>query len=208
MNPPTITMDPGEAQEQLDGYRDALRRRSDTEYAAAAAALETLVEGRALLQLSAAVLAGGFDDKMRPRLAIARADRKQVQFFWRTNETHGTFSTTNMPWQWPQLAERVEFDRLHGLERAGQTFHFCRGYALVPMVPPAVRREAPSPLKHYHVLWEVEQWADKPVIAVPDRDPYLLLRVHGDLFAVVGEWELTEVERMVMQGRASEGGLE
>jgi hypothetical protein len=58
-------------------------------------------------------------------------------------------------------------------------------------------------LKTHFVLWEVEAWADSRIGAQPDRDPYLLRRVDADLFAVVGEWDLTDVERAIMRGRIS-----
>lgn len=34
------------------------------------------------------------------------------------------------------------------------------------------------------------------------KDPYLLRPIHGDLCAVVAAWDLTELERSVMAGRA------
>jgi hypothetical protein len=77
----------------------------------------------------------------------------------------------------------------------------AEGYALVPMVPPTVKTH--HALQKLHVLWEVEQWADQRIRAEADRDPYLLRFVGGDLWVVLGEWELTEVERSVMAGRAS-----
>jgi hypothetical protein len=73
------------------------------------------------------------------------------------------------------------------------------GYALIPMIPADVRpRDA---LENCYVLWEVEHWADRPIRATPDRDPYLLKHLAGDLYAVIAEWDLTELERAIMQGR-------
>lgn len=71
--------------------------------------------------------------------------------------------------------------------------------SLVPMVPADVRPS--GNLKYYFVLWEVEQWSDTSLTAVPDRDPYLLQHLAGDLYIVVAEWDLTELERAIMTGR-------
>lgn len=65
----------------------------------------------------------------------------------------------------------------------------------VPIVPPPLRPR--GALWRYHVLFEVEGWE-----AIPPRDPILLRRIRGDLFAVVAVWDLTEVERMVLATRS------
>lgn len=82
----------------------------------------------------------------------------------------------------------------------GQREEMTNGYALVPIVPPTVRK-GHADLSRYFTLWEVEQWADQRIRAAADRDPYLLQRLGGDLYAVVGEWDLTELERAVMGSR-------
>ena len=73
------------------------------------------------------------------------------------------------------------------------------GFALVPMVPADVRPK--GALSNFFVLWEVQAWASRAQVMQPDRDPYLLKHLAGDLYAVVAEWELTDLERAIMTGR-------
>jgi hypothetical protein len=194
MNVATITMDPLEARRRLESYRDSRRFAADTEYQRAATAYEALAEGTPLIVLSEAIRGAPVDDKGRPRLSIARADRKQVHL--RVDGGEAVYNTSDI-WagrarsRFPELCPVVALDR--------QTKH-ANGYALVPMVPPGVLGN--RSLKTHFILWEVEQWADNRIGAAPDIDPYLLQRVADDLFAVVGEWDLTDVERAVMRDRA------
>jgi hypothetical protein len=51
----------------------------------------------------------------------------------------------------------------------------------------------------YWILWEAEWEQRAPV------DPLLLRRIHGGLFAVVAQWALSPVERVVLEAMA-EGG--
>jgi hypothetical protein len=78
------------------------------------------------------------------------------------------------------------------------------GFALVPMIPAAVRLTLPTGTtdRDSFILWEVEEWADRRIGSRADRDPYLLRHLGGDLWAVLAEWDLTELERAVMAGRA------
>lgn len=60
----------------------------------------------------------------------------------------------------------------------------------VPHIPPSIRPE--FALSNYHILFEVKEWAVYPV------DPFLLRRISGMLFVVEAEWELTELEVMLL----------
>lgn len=213
MNVETITMDPDEAQEQLEEYAKALRRRADEEYEAVRTGLEALAAGDAVLNLTDAIRQAPVDDAGRPMLAVGRADRRQVAFTW-ANGTIARFATKT--WRdrglvTDTMVRNIDMGRGHGRTqivrpRSGDPYHITitiEGYALVPMVPPPGLRLAGgfSGLRHHFVLWEVEAWSDTPIGAVPDRDPYLLKHLGGDLYAVVYEWDLTDLERAVMAGR-------
>lgn len=88
MNVPTITMDQAEASRQLEAYRESVRRRHDEEHEALVRAYEALAEGTPLLQLEEAISQGGFHDDGRPRLAVARSDRRHVTVSCQYSETH------------------------------------------------------------------------------------------------------------------------
>ena len=75
-------------------------------------------------------------------------------------------------------------------------------YAQVPPVPADVKVPGGrSNLKGLFTLWDVEAWADTLAEVTTDPDPLLLSHVSGDLYAVEGAWELTEIERAVAAGR-------
>lgn len=190
MNVATITMDRDLAREKLREYRRGLHRRADAEWSAAATAYEALAEGWPVINLREAILAAPVDAQGRPRLAVARADRSQVHLVGGWASRHQLTFTT-----------RLTAAQGRGLEVTilGANHDQPGGFALVPMVPP--RQRAHRDLRKHFILWEVEAWADRRINAKPDRDPYLLQSLGGDLYAVVAEWDLTDVERMVMAGR-------
>lgn len=76
-------------------------------------------------------------------------------------------------------------------------------FALIPMIPADVLPERYDPQTHF-ILWEVEQWSEERIGARPDRDPFLLRHLGGELYAIVAEWDLTDLERAIIAGtRAS-----
>ena len=66
-------------------------------------------------------------------------------------------------------------------------------WASIPYIPPQFR--PPHALENYHLLWEAE-WRRNS--GSQRRDPMLLRRIGGDLFAVVAAWDLTDVEKLVL----------
>jgi len=199
MNVSTITMPPEQAREKLAAYRQQLARRADAEYEAAAAGYAALAEGTPLLNITDVIRAAPCDEQGRPKLAVARADREQVRFRWRRRE-RASFDT-HFYNRYGTLRGRrsaalvVEIDMGREPTLADRVWELG-GLALVPMVPADVRQKVPGALSDYHVLWEVPAWT--PIAPV---DPYLLKHVLGDLYAVVAEWDLTELERAIMAGR-------
>lgn len=192
-----MTADRYEARQKAAAYRKQLKRRNDPEYETAATAYELLAQGKRLMDIGIAIRDGGFDEKMRPKLAIARADRHQVHFHWPWSSDTARFDANTSNGNYQQMIETVNFNRRHNF---GGQWHMVQGYALVPMIPADVRPNVR--LADCHILWEVEQWADERISAKPPVDPYLLKRVAGDLFVILAEWDLTELERSVMAGRA------
>ncbi|MEM0927136.1 MAG: hypothetical protein AAGJ83_13925 [Planctomycetota bacterium] len=192
-----VEMSPDEAREKLRDYRAAKHRDAESEYGAAKKLLEVLARDRTVVNVADAIAFAGFDDDGRPSLAIARADRKQVRvsksfrhsrsmiFDCRSNNRH---SDTLV----------VEINRS---TLAGQLVP--TGYATVPMVPPDVRPPT-GQLREWHILFEVEQWHDQPIVD-PPYDPWLLRHIEGEFYEVLAKWDLTEVERAAMQMAALRG---
>jgi hypothetical protein len=196
----TIVMAPEEARARLQEYRAGVHRKADAEWEQAAVAYERLAQGTPLVVLSQVIADSLCDVKGRPLLAIARADRKQVECTLGGSGNRVTFDT-QIPKYRQRDAGRKGLQFTYELTRPAVGVPlWTRGYALVPMVPPNVlqRRQ----LRDHFVLWDVVAWADSRIGAKPPVDPYLLERVADDLYAIVGEWDLTEVEQAVMRDRA------
>jgi hypothetical protein len=202
MNVPMIGMPAEKARVELRAVRAALHRRADAEYEAIARGMQAVVDGAlGIISLAEAIQAGGFDTRGRPKLAVARADRRHVEFSWARRGGGGTlahFDARRRGYSGGEtLVRAVPVARPAGaaLDRAG------RGFALVPIIPPKVRNAVRFRDRETYILWEVEAWSDTPLESRPDRDPYLLRHLAGDAYAVLAEWDLTEMERMVMAGR-------
>lgn len=202
MNVTRITMDREQARTKLRALRKQLHRRADAEYSALAAGYEALVEGKPVISLTGAIEGGGFDAKQRPRLAIARSDRRQVMVSrntgWRANNTI-RFNSSLIARGRDPLNTMIDLV----CHNAPAATAYVEGYALVPIVPAEVVAliGGGSNLRHFFTLFEVENWSDTRLRATPDRDPYLLRHLGGDLYSIIGEWDLTELERAVMLGR-------
>jgi hypothetical protein len=198
MNVALIEMPLVASNEQLQMYRDfCAEHPDDAEAGEILVGLEELAEGTPLLQLRTVFFDVPVDHRGRPKLAIARADRLRVRVNGWGSRPGGLF-TFECDYEWrrgrkAKNAEvRVESPLAHGGVPAG--------YAIVPIVPPNLRRGRELMAK-LHILWEVERWADHPREVGPDVDPYLLRRVSTDLWAVIGQWELSPIERAILAGR-------
>lgn len=200
----TITMTRDEAATQLAEYRDALKEHEDREYEAVARGLRWLkrdgVEG--LIDLRAAITAGGVDDHLRPRLAACQAD---AEWCYMRRTTRGDVEFADRPWRdIPHNARRGIVRFSEGTLPATQPprnlgwdrwRRMQSGKAMVPMVPARLRPKLH--LRNFHVLWEAE-WRPEPPV-----DPALLKHIGGDLYALLGTWDLTPLERAVLAGRTA-----
>lgn len=200
MNVATMTMPKTEAKEKLRAYKRNIERVNNTqhrkEYKRVAEGLRHLERGRKLIDLGVVFAECQTDAIDRPKLAVCRADQSQV--IVRTRLDHYLFEATNQKRYGPRAASlNLALPNGTANNNAWKT-----GYALVPMVPIEHRPARFDPQAH-HILWEVEQWADRPIGAKPDIDPYLLRHVGGMLYAVIAEWDLTDIERAVMASRAA-----
>lgn len=186
-----------------------LEKHTSEQIAAARKGYEQQMLGRPLLNLSDVMRDCPLGDDSLPKLAVARADRFQVELSvpkaTKTGPVRFMSYAKNTGWSssmaisptltkhflMPQIPERDDYMRL---ER----------YALVPMIPAEVRNEphVSATLKKYHILWEVEEWSETPHGVIPDRDPLLLEHLLGDLYVVQGAWDLTDLERAIMSNES------
>jgi hypothetical protein len=198
-------MDPEAAHKAFREYRGAFmaeRNRIDGELMRG---YKALAEGKTLIALTDAIQRGGVDDFGRPKLAISRADEAQIQMrrsraggieyhpdFWRSN-ARSADRVFNLPDDTlPALTPEQE-TRKTSATRFADTAWNQRWTATLPFIPPQYR--PPHGLVNYHLLWEAE-W--RLARGSQRRDPMLLKRIGGDLFAVVAAWDLTPIEKLVL----------
>jgi hypothetical protein len=206
-----IEMDPVDAQRKLDSYKDALTNRHskavEEEWEAAMNAYKELAKGTPLLDPGKAIREAGWRPDGRPVLAFGRADQKNVSFRvlrhsrHYTSEMRWTGPWAPMTWEFQATRERWDQQRMRNL-----TFRVSEvmteppkdptsGTAMVPMVPPDILPAKGCDLSKHFILWEVENWDFAPPV-----DPILLRPIGGDLYAVIAQWDLTEVERAIISG--------
>jgi hypothetical protein len=155
-------------------------------------AYRLIAQGRMIIRALDAVRLAGLGDDGLPKLAIARADQKtQSLMMHRDGSARMTF------WRWRgRFPASRTFDWPAGAFSPRQS-QFCRqAEAVVPLVPLPLRPK--RGLENYFILWEAD-WSK----AVP-HDPLLLRRLgKGDLWLVLAQWDLTEVERAALATRVN-----
>lgn len=186
-----ITTDRFTAREAFREYRAALKRTHSAEDEALMKGYRALSRRQRVVDLYASMRAAGVDEQGRPRLAICRADAEMV---WCRRSRDG--SAEFRVQQWGSRANEAADRRRHippGTLPAilsGSSPIECR--ARVPLIPPRFRPDAL--LTNYFLLWEAE-WVSVPV------DPILLRHLGKNLYAVVAQWDLSELERAVLGAR-------
>jgi len=188
MNVETITMPNKQAYEAFREYREAFRKHGQERDAALMRGYRALAKGLQVIDLASVMKAAGLDEQRHPRLAIGRADGETV---WLRRESNGSASfhmDNRMNWQASRRYVRLPpgtFTWNHA-----ELWRLPLAKATMPLIPPRYRPV--HALSNYHILWEAD-WEDAP------RDPMLLRRLSGMLFAVLAVWDLTGLERAVLR---------
>lgn len=179
-------------------YRDAVREGCGTKSdEILSKAFYALSRGRRVLDLGETMRSAGLDEQLRPRLAICRADKRLVRFVYWSYAPSFYPGGIGSP-HWSKLARRkinmTQLPRRTFEEHWAQSWEWrqqVRLSARVPSIPPSIRPSRKR-LKHYKILWEVD-WEDVPA------DPILLSPIGGHFYAVVAQWDLTELERSMLR---------
>ena len=178
-----ISMSVEEAHIAFQEYRDALKEKWNAEDEALKIGYKELSKGHQILDLVNVFKKTRLDHKGRPELAIVRADSKQV-WFRSCTDGRGYFSMERY------YRPRATMSYIALPEGTFSPARWVRGVtSVVPFIPPRFRPT--TSLSNYHILWEADWTA-------PPRDPILLKRIKGTIFAVVAQWDLTELERLVL----------
>lgn len=196
---PITTMEKQEAALKVAEYQLAVKRSHGAADRMMLKAYKALADGRGVINLHKAIEVGGVDPKtLEPRLAVMRADvpfchlgrngRSGVvygagQDIARSGRTKG-FEAVRMCFRFNNV-----FPHLRSYTDVPNDF-WWPGSAPVPPIPPALRPA--DALKNYVILWEVQKWE-----RIAPIDPFLLKPIAGGLYAIVGHWDLTPIERMV-----------
>lgn len=197
MNVAEFTVDRELARDKLRAYRSRKHKEAEQEYRAAEKLFEAAAKGARLLVAGDVIRNSPFDEQGRPKLAIARADRKQVCLFRRRSRITFDSRADYSPYDEGRHSQLLHDYHSMPEWKPKQNHSYDRWFATVPMVPADVRPET-GQLRQWHILWEVDQWHRNPIVD-PPRDPFLLRRVSGDVFEVIAEWDLTPIEQEAMR---------
>jgi hypothetical protein len=199
MDVTTIEMPRHTARAAFEQYRQAVKNpthpeweKEDAELARAYKAISRCAKVINLLDVMK--VAGSRHDSF-PKFAIARADcptcccaiyrNGQTTFYGYDHFAFGSRNKPSLTTHFPDATFRAW--------TGGEWRYIAQ--TLVPIIPPALRPK--HKLSGYHILWEVEEWK-----RVAPRDPMLLKRLGGWLYAVLAVWDLTDLERAVLGMRA------
>lgn len=203
MNVEATSMDTHEARKLYLEYRNRVRdhrakrrarldkklqllEREDEELRATYRALSL---GQRVLNVAQVLRAAGVNEKHQPKLAIAPAG---TEFCFFTHRWQRVGSWQFCFYQNRDYPERAAY-RVDADAFPEQTSRLGTLRAAVPAIPAQFRPA--GELDGYFILWEAE-WAP-----IAPADPLLLKRISGDIFAVLAQWDLTPVEKMVLEGR-------
>lgn len=188
MNVSTIVIKKEDALHKLDEYKQLTGKRRLEEDDLMQSLYKSVSKGARVLDVAAAFKETGLNDLKQPRLAIARADWEDVRCtYYRQN------SQTGYGVRFALNLDHANATNIRvPLSKSSSELFDRRLWSPVPHIPPSVR---PKTLLHnYYILFEVKKWNEYPV------DPFLLRRIHGMLFVVEAEWELTDLEAALLSG--------
>lgn len=144
-----------------------------------------------VIDIHAAIAAAGFFSTGMPRAAVIGSKAKEVQLYsWSGNTI--TFISENGNYR-SALPKRIMIDASR--PRPSNYWELDR-HTPVPPVPVeiAVNYNLDSTL----TLFEVEKWSKSQI----HRDPFLLKHLGGPFFAVLEQWDVSDIEAAMMRHAA------
>lgn len=202
---PTIEMDQEAAAAKAMEYAAAVAagkypdtkegRRQRSIDLAAVRGFEAMAEGRKVINVHTALSHAGLDNEGLPRLAIARADAPRVSYRWEASDSVARFTASFPRWSGKRKATDLSFTKLSWNPNVAKMSFGAPPYrtylAIVPTIPPQ-HRPPSYQLHKFHILWEAD-WHRAPA------DPFLLLHLQGDLYTIEAHWDLTDLERGLLE---------
>lgn len=180
-------------------YLEAVKARKSQEYNALRRAYRALSKGYKVIDIYKAFEDTGLGADGRPKIAIIRADAK-LAYFSKERGGGGRFSINAPSWNRRNTKDDVALP-------AGVFSDWPTGAGAwdikdpnastnVPIIPAHIT--IPGKLENYYILFEVDKWST----FTATKDPFLLQRLSENTFVVLAEWDVSEVEAVVMRGAA------
>jgi hypothetical protein len=186
----------------------SMRTQIEKEDEALMLSYREMAKGQRVLNLTQVFRETGLDKNEKSRLpiiAVAQADWQHVWF--KIDGSRAVFAKDSWPnWRhsynkydegaiWvPANAFPAELTN-YSWRANNQLPPAERQKALVPAIPAMLRPS--GDLSKYHILWEAEWKHEAPT------DPLLLKHVTGTIYTVLAQWDLTPIEKMVLEGRVN-----
>ena len=193
------------AKEEWKKYNELLKTRKEKYLEQMKKCMFELKEGRELIDIYKVMEKVGVNKIYQPKLAIARADWKEVNFI-KKDSGRGFFAQSDTSWannskghidlqpqtfmHWPRRknAEGKDIGEEWGIANS-------RIKTRVPIIPAMMMPE--GDLSHYYILWEPKTWEELP----ETKDPLLLKRITENLFVILGAWDITPLEQSIISGK-------
>ncbi len=202
MNTPVITMDAEEAKTHYDEYKTLVAGRKEKYLEDLKKTYFHLSKERKILDIFEVFKACGVDERGEPKLAIAPAHAKTIilekgavgsaTFTAHDRWSKAYKSDVQLPsGTFPVFKEEKDGRIPWNGERTSVE-------SLVPIVPAHLLPE--GDLKNYYILFEVKEWFEPRKASYAKGDPYLLKRINNNTFAVLAEWDVTDLEVAVLRG--------
>lgn len=153
--------------------------------------LARLIEkGETVIRGAGSVVKAGLREDRLPKLAIARADVSLCYF--RPYQNGGGEMISGQDWIDGRMSRSRYWKFASGSFPGLDNRHYHK--AILPHIPPDIRPR--RGIENYTLIWEAEWTRHIPV------DPILCRRIgNSDIFLVIAQWDLTPIERMVLQDR-------
>ncbi len=204
-----IEMAEEQAKEEYTKYKDALKDRVDKQhkqYEEIKKVYYSLSKGNKVIDIFDAFKKTGVNEEGEPKLAICQANAKTV-FFQKQSLGSSQFADKEFGWDKHSWAKDIILPSGTFPDWKSRIINYKDGSTGtgniirekiktgVPIIPAQLLPE--GKLENFYILWEVKDWQE----AIPPKgDPYLLKRISTNLFSVLAEWDVTEIERAVLRG--------